>query len=148
VVGGGRTRRAAALGSHEADCRDLNASTRLNPTLSLAVSMRRIAGRSLNWRTASWTRWSEQGAAAAAMAVGAGGGEQLVPSCAGARAHGNSGGSFPRGNKRGALSLSRYGEDKIRLKEKKKEKLPSPAKKIRIVVPPCLTRGTHGTCGF
>jgi hypothetical protein len=74
VVGGGRTRRAAALGSHEADCRDLNASTRLNPTLSLAVSMRRIAGRSLNWRTASWTRWSEQGAAAAAMAVGAGGG--------------------------------------------------------------------------
>ncbi|RLN21708.1 hypothetical protein C2845_PM07G37790 [Panicum miliaceum] len=44
---------AAALGAHEAECRDFNATTRLNPTLSLAGSMRRIARRSLDRRTAS-----------------------------------------------------------------------------------------------
>ncbi|KAF8663275.1 hypothetical protein HU200_055885 [Digitaria exilis] len=41
---------AAALGAHEAECRDFNATTRLNPTLSLAGSMRRIARRSLDRR--------------------------------------------------------------------------------------------------
>lgn len=44
---------AAALGAHEAECRDFNATTRLNPTLSLAGSMRRIARRSLDRRTVS-----------------------------------------------------------------------------------------------
>jgi hypothetical protein len=44
---------AAALGAHGAECRDFNATTRLNPTLSLAGSMRRIARRSLDRRTAS-----------------------------------------------------------------------------------------------
>jgi hypothetical protein len=44
---------AAALDAHEAECRDFNATTRLNPTLSLAGSMRRIARRSLDRRTAS-----------------------------------------------------------------------------------------------
>jgi hypothetical protein len=44
---------AAALGAHEAECRDFNATTRLNPTLSLAGSMRRIARRSLDRRTGS-----------------------------------------------------------------------------------------------
>uniref|UniRef100_A0A0E0JF96 DUF1677 family protein n=1 Tax=Oryza punctata TaxID=4537 RepID=A0A0E0JF96_ORYPU len=42
---------AAALVSHEAECRDFNATTRLNPTLSLAGSMRRIARRSFDKRT-------------------------------------------------------------------------------------------------
>ncbi|XP_062232875.1 uncharacterized protein LOC133930231 [Phragmites australis] len=44
---------AAALVSHEAECRDFNATTRLNPTLSLAGSMRRIARRSFDRRTSS-----------------------------------------------------------------------------------------------
>ncbi|KAG8045600.1 hypothetical protein GUJ93_ZPchr0008g12600 [Zizania palustris] len=42
---------AAALVSHEAECRDFNATTRMNPTLSLAGSMRRIARRSFDKRT-------------------------------------------------------------------------------------------------
>ncbi|KAL6619893.1 hypothetical protein ACP70R_035032 [Stipagrostis hirtigluma subsp. patula] len=41
----------AALRSHTAVCRDFNATTRLNPTLSLAGSMRDIARRSFNRRT-------------------------------------------------------------------------------------------------
>lgn len=44
---------AAALVAHEAECRDFNATTRLNPTLSLAGSMRRIARRSFDRRAAS-----------------------------------------------------------------------------------------------
>ena len=52
-AGGGGGGVAAALGAHEAECRDFNATTRLNPTLSLAGSMRRIARRSLDRRTAS-----------------------------------------------------------------------------------------------
>ncbi|CAD6240325.1 unnamed protein product [Miscanthus lutarioriparius] len=52
-VGGGGGGVAAALGAHEAECRDFNATTRLNPTLSVAGSMRRIARRSLDRRTAS-----------------------------------------------------------------------------------------------
>lgn len=53
AAGGGGGGVAAALGAHEAECRDFNATTRLNPTLSLAGSMRRIARRSLDRRTAS-----------------------------------------------------------------------------------------------
>lgn len=41
----------AALGSHEAECRDFNATTMVNPTLSLAGSMRNIARRSFDRRT-------------------------------------------------------------------------------------------------
>ncbi|XP_062208376.1 uncharacterized protein LOC133909845 [Phragmites australis] len=44
---------AAALEYHEAECRKFNATTRMNPTLSLAGSMRRIARRSFDRRTAS-----------------------------------------------------------------------------------------------
>ncbi|PUZ58533.1 LOW QUALITY PROTEIN: hypothetical protein GQ55_5G516800 [Panicum hallii var. hallii] len=57
---------AAALGAHEAECRDFNATTRLNPTLSLAGSMRRIARRSLDRRTASC---QERGSATASRAA-------------------------------------------------------------------------------
>jgi len=57
---------AAALGAHEAECRDFNATTRLNPTLSLAGSMRRIARRSLDRRTASC---QERGSAPASRAA-------------------------------------------------------------------------------
>ncbi|RLM91670.1 hypothetical protein C2845_PM08G02370 [Panicum miliaceum] len=57
---------AAAVGAHEAECRDFNATTRLNPTLSLAGSMRRIARRSLDRRTASC---QERGSATASRAA-------------------------------------------------------------------------------
>ncbi|CAO2161453.1 unnamed protein product [Urochloa humidicola] len=57
---------AAALGAHEAECRDFNATTRLNPALSLAGSMRRIARRSLDRRTASC---QERGGGTAAAAL-------------------------------------------------------------------------------
>ncbi|WVZ72695.1 hypothetical protein U9M48_021114 [Paspalum notatum var. saurae] len=58
---------AAALEAHEAECRDFNATTRLNPKLSLAGSMRRIARRSFDRRTASCQeRRSSLSAAAAA----------------------------------------------------------------------------------
>uniref|UniRef100_A0A0D9UXY7 DUF1677 family protein n=1 Tax=Leersia perrieri TaxID=77586 RepID=A0A0D9UXY7_9ORYZ len=43
----------AALASHAAECRDFNATTRLNPTLSLAGSMRRIARRSFDKRASA-----------------------------------------------------------------------------------------------
>ncbi|KAF0928186.1 hypothetical protein E2562_038101 [Oryza meyeriana var. granulata] len=42
-----------ALRSHMAVCRDFNSTTRLNPKLSLAGSMRDIARRSFNRRTSS-----------------------------------------------------------------------------------------------
>ena len=45
----------AALRSHTAVCRDFNATTRLNPKLSLAGSMRDIARRSFNRRASSAT---------------------------------------------------------------------------------------------
>ncbi|KAK3140503.1 hypothetical protein QOZ80_5AG0401900 [Eleusine coracana subsp. coracana] len=45
----------AALRWHMAVCRDFNATTRLNPKLSLAGSMRDIARRSFNRRTSSST---------------------------------------------------------------------------------------------
>ncbi|KAF0915953.1 hypothetical protein E2562_000589 [Oryza meyeriana var. granulata] len=55
---------AAALVSHEAECRDFNATTRLNPTLSLAGSMRRIARRSFDKRTSASCQERHLGAAA------------------------------------------------------------------------------------
>ncbi|CAL4952195.1 unnamed protein product [Urochloa decumbens] len=60
---------AAALGAHEAECRDFNATTRLNPALSLAGSMRRIARRSLDRRTASCQERGGGSAAAASRAA-------------------------------------------------------------------------------
>ncbi|CAL4978438.1 unnamed protein product [Urochloa decumbens] len=60
---------AAALGAHEAECRDFNATTRLNPALSLAGSMRRIARRSLDRRTASCQERGGGTAAAASRAA-------------------------------------------------------------------------------
>ncbi|CAO2209533.1 unnamed protein product [Urochloa humidicola] len=62
---------AAALGAHEAECRDFNATTRLNPALSLAGSMRRIARRSLDRRTASCQERGGGTAAAAASRAAA-----------------------------------------------------------------------------
>uniref|UniRef100_A0A0E0BYP1 phosphoribosylaminoimidazole carboxylase n=1 Tax=Oryza meridionalis TaxID=40149 RepID=A0A0E0BYP1_9ORYZ len=55
---------AAALASHAAECRDFNATTRLNPTLSLAGSMRRIARRSFDKRTSASCQERRLGAAA------------------------------------------------------------------------------------
>ncbi|KAJ1282141.1 hypothetical protein BS78_03G027700 [Paspalum vaginatum] len=60
---------AAALEAHEAECRDFNATTRLNPTLSLAGSMRRIARRSFDRRTASCQERRTSLSAAAARAA-------------------------------------------------------------------------------
>ncbi|GJN06360.1 hypothetical protein PR202_ga24083 [Eleusine coracana subsp. coracana] len=57
---------AAALLAHEAECRDFNATTRLNPTLSLAGSMRRIARRSFDRRAASCQERGRGGEAEAA----------------------------------------------------------------------------------
>ncbi|KAL6626922.1 hypothetical protein ACP70R_030648 [Stipagrostis hirtigluma subsp. patula] len=59
---------AAALRRHEAECRDFNATTRLNPTLSLAGSMRRIARRSFDRRTASCQERRRLGGAPSASA--------------------------------------------------------------------------------
>ncbi|XP_015697587.2 uncharacterized protein LOC107305211 [Oryza brachyantha] len=55
---------AAALVTHEAECRDFNATTRANPTLSLAGSMRRIARRSFDKRTSASCQERRLGAAA------------------------------------------------------------------------------------
>ncbi|KAL6838784.1 hypothetical protein ACP4OV_031498 [Aristida adscensionis] len=68
-AGGGGGGVAAALRRHEAECRDFNATTRLNPALSLAGSMRRIARRSLDRRTASCQERLLGGEPAAAAAT-------------------------------------------------------------------------------
>ncbi|KAG8052885.1 hypothetical protein GUJ93_ZPchr0001g32413 [Zizania palustris] len=53
-----------ALVSQKAECKDFNATTRLNPTLSLAGSMRRIARRSFDNRTSRSCQERHFGAAA------------------------------------------------------------------------------------
>jgi hypothetical protein len=60
---------AAALVSHEAECKDFNSTTRMNPTLSLAGSMRRIARRSFERRVASYQERRGGEAAAASRAA-------------------------------------------------------------------------------
>ncbi|XP_062230273.1 uncharacterized protein LOC133927978 [Phragmites australis] len=57
----------AALRSHTAVCRDFNATTRLNPKLSLAGSMRDIARRSFNRRASSATTFHDELRAAKTM---------------------------------------------------------------------------------